>query len=177
MNASGHATAGADVRPVAQKFVVCEVNAIAAGDRFLTTVAGRELAVFRIEDEFFALLNRCPHQGGPLCLGGLLEPVHAERPGEYRYVAGVTLIECPWHGWEFDLRTGQSYFDPRRTRARFFPAERLTGEAIIHESEMVSHGLAEGIYRAETIPVSIEEEYVVVTMRMPEPAARGPRTS
>jgi nitrite reductase/ring-hydroxylating ferredoxin subunit len=161
-------SAGARPRPAAHKYIVCKVTDIPPGERMRATVAGRDLAVFHVGDDFFALLNRCPHQGGPICLGELLEPVNSERPGVYRFVDGITLIACPWHAWEFDLRSGQSYFDPQRTRARYFPTERLAGEEIARDAELASQGLAPGKYRAETLPVSIEEEYVVVTMRAPE---------
>ena len=44
-------------------------------ERMQVNVAGRDLAVFHVGDDFYALLNRCPHQGGPICLGELLQPV------------------------------------------------------------------------------------------------------
>ena len=54
-------------------------------------VGGRVLALFRVGDQFFALDGICPHQGGPLGKGQLQGCV----------------ITCPWHGWQFDVRTGQ----------------------------------------------------------------------
>jgi hypothetical protein len=61
------------------------------------------------------------------------------------------MLRCAWHGWEFDMRTGQSYFDPQHTRIRSYPVEIEDGEA-----------LAKGPYVAETFPVTIEESYVLV---------------
>lgn len=51
---------------------------------------GRELALFPDGDGFRALDNHCPHAGGPLGLGWL----------------DGTVVVCPWHAWEFDIRTG-----------------------------------------------------------------------
>lgn len=51
---------------------------------------GRELALFPDGDGFLAIDNVCPHAGGPLALGWL----------------EGTAVVCPWHGWEFDIRTG-----------------------------------------------------------------------
>lgn len=52
---------------------------------------GKELALFNVNDRFFAIENFCPHKGAPLVDGNL---------------CGHT-IECDWHGWRFDVRTGQ----------------------------------------------------------------------
>ena len=53
--------------------------------------AGRELALYRVNGEFYATENFCPHKGAPLAEGKLCEHV----------------IECDWHGWQFDVRTGE----------------------------------------------------------------------
>ena len=51
---------------------------------------GRELALYNVGGEFYALENFCPHKGAPLADGRLCG--HA--------------VECDWHGWQFDVRTG-----------------------------------------------------------------------
>jgi 3-phenylpropionate/trans-cinnamate dioxygenase ferredoxin subunit len=61
------------------------------------------------------------------------------------------MLRCPWHNWEFDIRTGKSWFDPRRTKVRAFPAHVEPGAALV-----------EGPYQAETFSVKVEAEYVVV---------------
>ena len=40
------------------------------------------------------------------------------RPGEYRWAREGEILRCPWHGWEFDLTTGRSIFNPHRTRVK-----------------------------------------------------------
>jgi nitrite reductase/ring-hydroxylating ferredoxin subunit len=62
----------------------------------------RIVALFNVDGTFYALDGVCPHQGGPLGKGTL---------------SGCVLT-CPWHGWQFDVRTGQhqlnaNYFQPR----------------------------------------------------------------
>ena len=59
----------------------------------------------RLNREFVGLLNRCPHQGAALCEGPLTGLAQSSDPGE--------IIRCPWHGREFDIRTGQSCCDPK----------------------------------------------------------------
>ncbi len=51
---------------------------------------GSSIALFKLKDEIYALRNACPHMGGPLSQGEL---------------EGCT-VTCPWHGWQFDFRTG-----------------------------------------------------------------------
>ena len=109
------------------------------------TLEGRSIGVFNVGGAFFALRNVCPHQGGPLCQGVLSGFVVPGAPGEYQYLRRGEILRCPWHGWEFDIRTGQSYFDPDRTRVRAYPVE-----------------LVPGPYVAETYPVTVEGDVVVV---------------
>src|SRR5262249_20974374 len=100
------------------RHVVATVGEIAPGGRKVVEVAGRSIGVFNLGGEFFALRHRCPHQGGPLCQGYLIGLVLWARPGQYRYLRDGEILRCPWHGWEFDVRTGQSWFDPARVRVR-----------------------------------------------------------
>jgi nitrite reductase/ring-hydroxylating ferredoxin subunit len=142
----------------AQKHVVAEVGEIPLGGHKLVTVAGREIGVFFVDGEYFALRHRCPHQGGPLCNGRLLRVVESALPGEYAH-GSERLLQCPWHGWEFDIRTGQSWFDPERQRVRRYP---VTVEGAEGLREAVA--LVPGEYRAETYPVTVERRFVVVEL-------------
>jgi 3-phenylpropionate/trans-cinnamate dioxygenase ferredoxin subunit len=135
-------------------YVVAARDEIPLGGRKLVTVAGRSVGVFNVDGEFFALLNRCPHQGGPLCAGHLWGAVQAPVPGVYEYAAAGPLLRCPWHGWEFDVRTGQSWFDPAQMRVRRYP---LT-------VELAGALLEAGPYRAETFPVTVDQQVLVIEM-------------
>lgn len=76
-------------------------------------VGEEEYGVFRLGGDFFAWRNECPHQGGPVCQGRLfkrvVEVIHADKTAHGRDYAddGSMHIVCPWHGMEFDIRTGQ----------------------------------------------------------------------
>ena len=135
------------------RHVVATAQEIPEGGRKLVTVRGRPIAIFNLKGEYFGMLNRCPHQGGPMCEGLITGLRQAPQPGEYVFTRKGEILRCPWHGWEFDIKTGQSYVDPDKTRIRTYPVEVEAGAAVVN-----------GPYVAETIPVSVEEQYVVVEM-------------
>jgi nitrite reductase/ring-hydroxylating ferredoxin subunit len=141
------------------RYIVATVEEIPPGERMIVEVAGRSIGVFNLDGEFFALRNVCPHQGGPLCIGSLGGLVSSSAPGEYKYSRSGEMLRCPWHGWEFDIRTGQSWFDPARVRVRRY-------EVAIEGGQPGATGpqkeLARGPYIAETYPVAVERRHIVV---------------
>jgi nitrite reductase/ring-hydroxylating ferredoxin subunit len=127
------------------RHVVARASELPPGSRKLVEVEGRSIGVFNVDGQLFALRDRCPHQGGPLCSGRVSGSVTSSRPGEYLWDGSSPVLRCPWHGWEFDMRTGQSWFDPARTRVKSYQVERERGP-----------------YVAETYRVERDEELVVV---------------
>lgn len=89
---------------------VCDAEELPPGERALVDVDGTVVCVLNVDGEYYAIQNECAHQGGPVCkgkvhpelLGEFVEPGERvrERHGERMVVA------CPWHGWEYDLETG-----------------------------------------------------------------------
>ena len=108
---------GTSSPPGPQRVVVARVEEIPAGERIIVEIGGRKIGILNIAGEYHAILSFCPHAGGPLCEGQLVEDVFAERPGEIRHDPERQFISCPWHGWVFDLKSGQSWSDPSRVRA------------------------------------------------------------
>jgi 3-phenylpropionate/trans-cinnamate dioxygenase ferredoxin subunit len=135
------------------RHVVAAVAEIPPGGRKIVTVRGREIGVFNLGGEFFALINRCPHQGAALCTGAVFSRMEAPEPGKYRLARHGEMLRCPWHCWEFDIRTGQSWCDPEDVKARTYNVSVEPGET-----------LAKGPFAAETVAVSVEQDYVVVEM-------------
>jgi len=133
--------------------VVAKASDIAPGTCKHVTVKGREIGIFNLNGDYFALADRCPHAGGPLCRGNIVALVQSDGPGHYRLARHKEFLRCPWHGWEFDIRTGQSWCDPTSVRARQFQVSVEPGEKLV-----------KGPYVAETFAVSVEEEYLVVEL-------------
>jgi 3-phenylpropionate/trans-cinnamate dioxygenase ferredoxin subunit len=143
------------------RYIVATVEEIPPGGRKIVEVAGRSIGVFNLDGVFFALRNRCPHQGGPLCAGSLGGLVSSSRPGEYQYARAGEILRCPWHGWEFDIRSGQSWFDPARVRVRRYEVS-IEDEQPAAAEPGPQASLARGPYVAETYPVAVERRHIVV---------------
>ncbi len=131
------------------------------GGSILVTVGRREIGIYRVDGHFYGLLNRCPHLGGPLCAGQIVTDIVSPVPGDVRSQPGRTFVTCPWHNWEFDIRTGQSYWNGKR-RALLFP---VSVEDADQAAGLQTAGRAPGPYQAETIPVSVENEFLVLRLR------------
>lgn len=98
--------------------------------RVVARVGGREVGVVRDEASgaLHGVRNRCPHHGGPLCLGTVEERVTGE-PGSYA-LSGRSVLRCPWHGWEFDLETGRCVDEPS-LRAAVYPVRVEDGRVLV----------------------------------------------
>lgn len=142
------------------KHIIATVDEIPAGQRKIVEVAGRSIGVFNVNGDFYAIRNSCPHQGGPLCAGYLTGFVLADKPGEYTYTKRGEIVRCPWHGWEFDVKTGQSWFDPAKMRVRNYQVSVAhLGPADV---ALPAPGLEPGPYVAETYAVTVEQSYVII---------------
>ncbi len=142
------------------KHVVAAVAEIPPGEKKIVEVAGRSIGVFNVGGKFFALRNRCPHQGAALCEGKLSSLVDSTGPGDYKVSRTGEILRCPWHGWEFDVRTGQSWFDPKAVRVKSYEVAVIPGKSLTPPAP----GLLPGPYVAETFPVTVEQDYLVVEL-------------
>lgn len=135
------------------RHVVAPLSEIPPGARKLVEAGGRPIVVFNVGGVLYAVSNRCPHAGGSLVHGHQVGLVEATEPGRYRYSRKGEIIKCPWHGWEFDLATGQSRCDPATVRVRAYPVDVTPGAKAVDEP-----------LKVDTFEVSIEDDYVVVTV-------------
>jgi nitrite reductase/ring-hydroxylating ferredoxin subunit len=110
------------------------VTAVPAGARHTLELDGRRITVFNLGDRYVAYHDRCLHQAGPVCSQGTLHPhLTAELldDGEVRefFKEGDQVIACPWHGWEYDLATGEALWN-RARRLRSAHVE-VDGEELV----------------------------------------------
>ncbi|GAB3382933.1 Rieske (2Fe-2S) protein [Spongiibacter taiwanensis] len=72
------------------------------------------IALVNIGGEFYAVDGVCGHAGGPLCRGEVIED--------------EKVITCPWHGWEYDLSSGECLMDPSLSQKTY--AVHVDGGAV-----------------------------------------------
>ena len=104
-------------------------------DRIVTLLEGREIGVFEVDGEYHAVLNWCVHQGGPCCEGtltGTREATYDRERNEVEldWVKEGRILSCPWHGWEYHLRTGLC-LSRQDLRLPSFPVEERDGEVVV----------------------------------------------
>lgn len=93
---------------------VVSTDELEEGDHVVVELEGREIGVFNVNGEYFGYTNWCAHQSGPICEGpkaGLREATfdNESLELEFQYSREDEIIACPWHGWEFDLVTGDCH--------------------------------------------------------------------
>lgn len=140
------------------RFVVGPVSEFPPGTRKIVRAGGREIGVFRYGGKFYAVRNRCPHQGAPLCRGFVLPRVASSAPGSAEVVDGPPLIMCPWHGWQYDAETGKAWA-PGDPGARSYDIEVESGTALAEGPESSEVRLV-----AETFRVVVDEDYVILNV-------------
>jgi nitrite reductase/ring-hydroxylating ferredoxin subunit len=128
------------------RHIIGRVSELPPGERRIVEVEGRSIGVFNVHGQFYALRNRCPHQGAPLCLGAIKGLALPSKPGEYLWGREGEILRCPWHGWEFDITSGRSIFNPHRMRVR-------TYEVTVEPDEDPA---------IETYPVTVEDGLIVL---------------
>ena len=97
------------------KFVkVGRVEDLAEGQATVAQVDGQRIAIFHVGERYYALEASCPHEGGPLA-DGVIEGIR---------------ISCPWHGYDFHLKSGECGLDPV-LRALTYPVKVQDGGLLI----------------------------------------------
>jgi nitrite reductase/ring-hydroxylating ferredoxin subunit len=91
-------------------------------------VRGRELCVVRTVAGLFAFGAICPHQGGPMCDGLIKGTMEPSPRNEYQFGHDGEVVACPWHGYEFDARTGESVNGVIRGRLGAYLVEVRDGD-------------------------------------------------
>lgn len=95
------------------RYVVATVADLPPGQRKIVTIDRREIGVFNVQGEFYALRNLCPHRSGPLCSGRVRPLVVTTGVYQREYEREGEILKCPWHQWEFDIKTGQALYDEK----------------------------------------------------------------
>ncbi len=94
---------------------VCRKDEVAPGGFRCIEVQGQKIVLYNLDGSFYATSATCAHMGGPLDEGIFEEGV----------------VTCPWHGWQYDVTTGKSLYDPGRGVATY--SVTLQGDDVLIE--------------------------------------------
>jgi nitrite reductase (NADH) small subunit len=99
-----------------QAYAVAQVDDLPEGRHMVVEVRGREIGLFNVHGQYYALPNACFHQNGPLCRGAISGTVvvNAETGWKRTWACEGEIIVCPWHALEFNVTTGQCLAYPKR---------------------------------------------------------------
>ena len=92
---------------------VAKKTDVVEGKPFCAVAEGKKIALFKVGDAYYAVENTCTHMGGPLCRGTLSGDV----------------VECPWHGSKFNVKTGTVVRGPANRPVKQYKV-RVVGEDI-----------------------------------------------
>jgi nitrite reductase/ring-hydroxylating ferredoxin subunit len=115
---------------------VCHRDELKDGDVRIVQVDRNEVGVYRYSGEYYAYRNHCLHQGGPAC-EGILRPKVVDVFAEDKSFLAQTYDEndphivCPWHGWEYKLKTGECAPDPSLRLKSYKVFERDGGVYVV----------------------------------------------
>ncbi len=92
-----------------QEYIIGSVSDFPAGKHKVVEINRRQIGVFNINGEFFALPNLCPHQVGPLCQGRVSGTLISNKETDWhiQWAYDGEIVTCPWHGLEYHVPTGQ----------------------------------------------------------------------
>lgn len=146
-----------------KKYIVARASEVGPGEKLIVEIGNMSVGVYNVKGTYYAVRNRCPHSGGPVCEGVTSGLVRSDSPGSYEYTRRGEIIRCPWHGWEFDIKTGQSWFDPAKTKTKSYVTTVASREELsADDGEFLEAGLEPGPYRAEMFDVEVRDDFVVV---------------
>jgi nitrite reductase (NADH) small subunit len=107
---------------------ICQIDDIPVlGSRRVNRKLGLDVAIFRnASDEVFALLDRCPHKGGPLSQG----------------IVHGTSVACPLHNWNIGLADGCAKAPDEGCTPKF-AVQVKDGEVYLDAAELAAHAIQE----------------------------------
>ena len=115
------------------EWLVGKASDIKEGDRKIVTAGKREIGIFHKGGAFYAYSNTCLHQGGPACEGLTIakveERLRPDKTSEGLFFSDTEMhFVCPWHGYEYDLKTGECIGDRKLKLRKYDVVKR--GEEI-----------------------------------------------
>lgn len=108
---------------------ICELSELTLDEFRTVDLAGRDICIVRTVAGVFAIGTSCPHQGANMCDGAIKGTMQPSDRNEYDFVSEGEIVTCPWHGYEFDMRSGASVGGAIKARLGAYQVE-VRGESV-----------------------------------------------
>ncbi|MEH7239354.1 Rieske (2Fe-2S) protein [Bacillus sp. JJ1562] len=103
------------------KYQVCSIGELEKNGKYPFTLNGKGIVLVQSEDGgVYALRDVCPHKGPCLSDGMIDKGCSSNEVGEYIFEKEKEVLRCPWHSWEFDIKTGKSLFAPDKIKVKTY---------------------------------------------------------
>ncbi len=116
------------------EILVAKASQLKDGDRRIVKSPRGEIGVFKHQGAFYAYANHCIHSGGPACEGVLMQEVvdviAPDRTYQGQAFSDRLHFVCPWHGYEYDLLTGE-YTGDRSRKLKRFEVKQRDGDVFV----------------------------------------------
>jgi len=142
-----------------QPFPVCSAAELPVGAVKIVQVGTKSVGVFNVHGRYYAIRNSCPHQFAPLCKGRITGTTVPSRVDEYVWAKDGEIVRCPWHGWEFDITTGRSIFNPHKVRVKTYDVTVELPDGSQAKQTLDSTAPDPSV---ESFPVTLESGIIVV---------------
>jgi len=111
---------------------VGKVSDFPIGKCTIVNIDGREIGIAQLKNgEFRAIRNHCPHKGAPVCKGFISGTMLPGDVGELIFGRDGEILVCPWHGYEFDLNSGQQIYQESPEKLLMFPVTINNGDVVV----------------------------------------------
>jgi nitrite reductase/ring-hydroxylating ferredoxin subunit len=102
------------------------------GTVHMVDVGSLRIGVFCLGDQYYALADRCPHRGAPVCSRGeVVTPIEV-RGLSLELGEELSVLRCPWHKWDYEIATGRCLVDPKLRIRRYAVSTDKGGNLVIN---------------------------------------------
>jgi len=115
---------------------VAKASEMQDGDRRIVIAGSAEIGVFYKNGDYFAYSNYCVHSGGPACEGLMInrvvDVIAPDRTYQGQTFSDEVHFVCPWHGYEFELKSGRTLASVSRMRVRVYKVAVEDGDVVLY---------------------------------------------
>jgi nitrite reductase (NADH) small subunit len=115
-----------------RKHDICGVDEVPAGSKRAIKIGATPAVLVRHEDgTFYALRDSCAHMGARLSEGRFQPRMESDGNGCYEVSSTDWVVRCPWHGFEFDIKSGRCLGDPAGFGVRTYTVSVEDGRVVV----------------------------------------------